>query len=71
VTDTELRLIALKAALEVNSVCKRPHDRVGDLMKNTQDIFEFLKTGAMPKYEQITDQSLQGGLYFFKRSDSI
>ena len=61
-TDTGLRLTALKAALEVNSVCKRPYDRVGDLMKNTQDIFEFLKTGAMPKYEQITGQSLQGGL---------
>lgn len=60
-TNTEIRLEALKAALNINSPCARPYDRVGDLLIDTQNIFEFLKQGTMPKLEEVADQSLQGG----------
>ncbi len=55
-TDKELRVDALKAAVLVNSVCARPYDRVGDLVLNAQELFAFLKTGErLPQTETLKD----------------
>jgi hypothetical protein len=53
-TNTELRLEAIGAALSVNSPCARPYDRVGDLIKDAQSIFAFIKEGKI----QVPSQSL-------------